>query len=82
MQHPEAHVISPQSIKRYDTREQRDDGIVPINVLLEKLNPSNCVKRPISVGIVDVKALLVKDKYVNCVNRPISVGIVDVKALS
>ena len=38
--------------------EQRDDGIAPVNVLLEKDKFDNCVKRPISVGIVDVKALL------------------------
>jgi hypothetical protein len=37
--------------------EQRDDGIVPFNVLLvnhENDKISNCVKNPISLGIVEV----------------------------
>ena len=58
VQHPEAHTISPQSRSiPKEAREQRDDGIVPIKLLVAKFNSVNFVKRPISLGIVDVSAL-------------------------
>ena len=61
--------------------EQRDDGIVPVNVLLLNIKISSCVKSLISLGIDPVNEFLEKSNRSICVKSPISRGIVDVNAL-